>query len=231
MEGKNYAIVVAAGKGQRMGADISKQFIMLVDKPIIVHTLLAFERQPLIEAVVLVVAPCDINYVQRHIMGRYSFAKPITIIGGGAERQHSVYNGLKALPEDAGMVVIHDGVRPLITGEMIETSIHAASMYGAAVVGMPMKDTVKKVDTKHFVLHTPERETLWMVQTPQTFQYKLIKEAHEKANKDGFLGTDDGMLVERLGHSVKMVEGSYHNIKITTQEDLILASELIRRSL
>lgn len=229
MEGKNYAIIVAAGKGERMGANISKQFIMLVDKPIIVHTMLAFERHPLIEAVVLVVASCDINYVQKDIVGRYSFQKPIIIIEGGVERQHSVYNGLRVLPEDAEIVVIHDGVRPLVTGEMIETGIHAAGMYGAAVIGMPMKDTVKKVDAQHFVLHTPEREMLWMVQTPQAFRYKLIKEAHERALKDGFLGTDDGMLVERLGYSVKMVEGSYHNIKITTQEDLVLAGELIKR--
>lgn len=229
MKGKNYAIIVAAGQGKRMGTDISKQYLMLGDKPVIVHTLQVFDEQPIIEALVLVVAPSDVERVRKSIIKKYEFKKPIQVVEGGRERQQSVYNGLKALMrfEDVEIVVIHDGVRPLVTGRMIQDSICAADRYGAAVVGVPVKDTIKKVDNEQFVVCTPERSQLWLVQTPQTFKYHLIWEAHEKALRDGFCGTDDAALVERMGHPVKMVMGSYCNIKITTQEDLILVRQFM----
>lgn len=229
MKGRNYAIIVAAGQGKRMGTGVSKQYLMLGDKPVVVHTLQAFDEQPVIEAMVLVVAPSDVEHVEREIVRKYGFKKPVLVVEGGQERQQSVYNGLKALVRfgDVEIVVIHDGVRPLVTGQMIQDSICAADRYGAAVVGVPVKDTIKKVDNEQFVMCTPERSELWLVQTPQTFKYHLIWEAHEKALQDGFCGTDDAILVERLGHPVKMVMGSYCNIKITTREDLILAREFI----
>ncbi len=212
-----------------MGTDVCKQYLMLGDKPVVVHTLQAFDDQPLIEAMVLVVGPCDIEHVKDSIVRRYEFKKPVMMVEGGRERQQSVYNGLKALMRfgDVEIAVIHDGVRPFVTGQMIRDSICAAERYGAAVVGVPVKDTIKKVDNEQFVVCTPERSRLWLVQTPQAFKYHLIWEAHEKALQDGFCGTDDAMLVERLGHPVKMVMGSYCNIKITTREDLILANEFM----
>ncbi|MBM7582885.1 2-C-methyl-D-erythritol 4-phosphate cytidylyltransferase [Caldicoprobacter guelmensis] len=233
MDKKNYAIVVAAGQGKRMGTDVSKQYLMLGDKPVVVHVIEAFDEHPSIEAVVLVVAAQDIEYVERGIVRKYGFKKHILVVGGGQERQQSVYNGLKALMkfEDVDIVVIHDGVRPFVTGQMIQDSIHAAGKYGAAVMGVPVKDTIKKVDGEQFVVCTPKRDELWLVQTPQAFKYHLIWEAHEKALQDGFYGTDDAMLVERLGHPVKMVMGNYGNIKITTREDLILAREFLRGGL
>lgn len=229
MKGRNYAIIVAAGQGKRMGTGVSKQYLMLGDKPVVVHALQAFDEQPVIEAMVLVVAPSDVEHVKNGIVRKYEFKKPVLVVEGGQERQQSVYNGLKALVRfgDVEIVVIHDGVRPLVTGQMIQDSICAADRYGAAVVGVPVKDTIKKVDGQQFVVCTPERSELWLVQTPQAFKYHLIWEAHEKALQDGFCGTDDAMLVERLGHPVKMVMGSYCNIKITTREDLILAREFI----
>jgi len=171
-----------------------------------------------------------VAYVKKDVVERYGYKKTVLVVEGGQERQHSVYNGLKAVEMfgDVDIVVIHDGVRPLVTGQMIRDSIYAAGMYGAAVVGVPVKDTVKKVDDQQFVVCTPERKELWLVQTPQAFRYQLIKEAYDRAIQDEFLGTDDAMLVERLGHPVKMVRGDYCNIKITTREDLILAQEFIK---
>lgn len=229
MKGRNYAIVVAAGQGKRMGTDVSKQYLLLDDKPVVVHALRAFDEQPAIEAIVLVVAPSDVKRVKDSIVSEYEFKKPVLVVEGGQERQQSVYNGLKALGEfgDVDIVVIHDGVRPFVTEQMIRDSILAADRYGAAVVGVPVKDTIKKVDDEQFVICTPKRSQLWLVQTPQAFKYRLIWEAHEKAVQDGFCGTDDAVLVERLGHPVKMVMGSYCNIKITTREDLILAREFM----
>jgi len=229
MKGKNYAVIVAAGKGKRMAADVSKQYIMLNGKPVVAHTLSVFDEQPDIEEIVLVVGSQDIENVKRDIVEPYVYNKPVVVVAGGVERQNSVYNGLKAIEaHTSDVVVIHDGVRPLVTGQMIRDSIETARTYGAAVVGVPVKDTVKRVDNDGFVVSTLLREELWVVQTPQTFQYGLIREAHEKALRDGFQGTDDAALVERLGCSVKMIKGCYSNIKITTHEDLILAREFMK---
>jgi 2-C-methyl-D-erythritol 4-phosphate cytidylyltransferase len=228
MEGKTYAVVVAAGKGKRMAADVSKQFMMLRDKPIVAHTLSVFDEQPAIDAIVLVVAARDIEYAEKNIVERYKYKKPIAVVEGGMERQKSVYNGLMSIKANTSdIVVIHDGVRPLVTGAMVQDSIDAARAYGAAVVGVPVKDTVKRVNNAGFVMFTPRRDEFWVVQTPQAFKYGLIREAHERAMQDGFQGTDDAVLVERLGHPVKMVKGCYSNIKITTREDLVLVQEFM----
>ena len=229
MKGKVYAVVVAAGQGKRMAADISKQFMMLKNKPIVAHTLSVFDEHPVVEAIVLVAASRDIEYVQKNIVERYAYKKPIAVVEGGMERQRSVYNGLTAVAADASdIVVIHDGVRPLVTGTMIQHSIDAASIYGAAVVGVPVKETLKRVNDDGFVVSTPQREEFWVVQTPQAFKYGLIKEAHERAVQDGFRGTDDAVLVERLGCPVIMVIGCFSNIKITTRDDLILVREFMK---
>jgi len=217
------AIVVSAGKGQRFAEGRKKQFLALAGKPILAHTLDKFETCPLIRSICLVVALEDMDYCLKEIVEEYRFHKISQIVPGGKQRQESVKNGIEALPGDTEIVAIHDGVRPLVTREIIEESIHAAARFQAVVIAIPVKDTIKQVDPKGIVLKTLDRETLWQVQTPQTFQAKVIREAFHRAMEDGFLGTDDASLVERLGVEVHVLPGSYTNIKITTPDDLALA--------
>jgi 2-C-methyl-D-erythritol 4-phosphate cytidylyltransferase len=218
------AIIVSAGKGQRFTEGKKKQYYLLADKPILAYTLDQFETCPLIRSVLLVVGQEDMDFSLKEIVEKYRYRKIAQIIPGGKRRQDSVKNGMDALAKDAEIVVIHDGVRPFVTRAMIEDSIYSAERFGAAVVAMPVKDTIKMAHPDGTVLKTLDRETLWQAQTPQTFQAKLIKEAYYKATEDGFVGTDDASLVERLGVKVHILPGSYTNIKITTPEDLILAN-------
>jgi len=227
-EEKVVAIIVAAGKGKRMGKDLSKQYILLEDKPIIAHTLEKFERSKLVDKVILVVGEDEIEFVKENIINKYLFKKVTNVISGGRERQDSVYRGLLASGEDCGIVLVHDGVRPFIKEEIIEQSIEIAKRVGAVVVAVPVKDTIKRVNKNMQVLETLKREELWSIQTPQTFQYKLLKKAHESAKKLGNIVTDDGMMVELLGSHVEVLEGDYDNIKITTPEDLIMAQMILR---
>ncbi len=226
--GKNYAVILAAGRGIRMGGDLPKQFLPLLGKPVLAHALQAFDGAPSIDGVVLTAEKSNVAYLKEEFLQKYPTTKPVIVIEGGEDRQQSVYNALTIAIRDADIVAIHDGVRPMITIEVIEACIAAAITFGASVAGMPVKDTIKQVSTEGFVLHTPERSTLWQVQTPQTFRYNLILEAHCQAIAKGFRATDDSALVERLGRSVKMVDGGYDNIKITTQEDLLSASLLLQ---
>lgn len=219
------AVILAAGKGSRMGGEIPKQYMDLAGRPVLAHTLAAFDHAPSIDA--LVIAAADAAYVRERILIPYPVNKPVSFVQGGRERQDSVRNAIRYI-KNCEIVVIHDGVRPLITVEVIEQSIAAARLYGACAVGMPCKDTVKEADEKAFSLRTPDRSRMWTIQTPQAFQLGLLKTAHEKAVKDGYLGTDDSSLVERLGHPAKLIEGGYDNIKITTQEDLELAAIYLR---
>jgi 2-C-methyl-D-erythritol 4-phosphate cytidylyltransferase len=193
-----------------------------------VHTLDRFETSPLIRSIVLVVGEEDLDYCLKEIVEKYQVQKITQIIPGGKERQDSVRNGLKALASDTEIVVIHDGVRPFVTREMVEESIRSAKRLGAVVFAMPVKETVKMANTDGIVLKTLERESLWQIQTPQAFQAEIIREAHRRATEDGFVGTDDASLVERLGIRVHILPGSYTNIKITTQEDLLWARLLLR---
>jgi 2-C-methyl-D-erythritol 4-phosphate cytidylyltransferase len=164
------------------------------------------------------------DYCLKEIVERYGYRKVSQIIPGGKRRQESVKNGIDALPEGTEIAVIHDGVRPFVTREMIEDSIRSAERFGAVVMAMPMKETIKMANPDGTILKTLDRETLWQIQTPQTFQANVIREAHQKASEEGFTGTDDASLVERLGMKVHILPGSYTNIKITTPEDLILAN-------
>lgn len=227
MKQKCRAVIVAAGSGRRMGGDIPKQFMELGSSPIIVHTIRKFDRASSIDDIMVIIADEYIDYMERNILGIYEFNKPITLVEGAEERQQSVYNGLKALPEDTDIVVIHDGVRPFIKVGLIEESVAVARDYGAVVVGVPVKDTIKKVCEDGYICETMNRDVLWATQTPQTFKYDLILDAHEQAIKDEFAGTDDSMLVERLGVGVNMIMGSYENIKITTKEDLYIAKAFL----
>ncbi|MGQ9647658.1 MAG: 2-C-methyl-D-erythritol 4-phosphate cytidylyltransferase [Thermodesulfobacteriota bacterium] len=222
------AIIVSAGKGQRFMERKKKQFYLLADRPLLAHTLDQFEACPLIRSVLLVASEEDMDYTLKEIVEKYHYRKIAQIIPGGKRRQDSVKNGLDALAESAEIVMIHDGVRPFVTRAMIEDSIHLAIRFGAVVVAMPVKDTIKMSNPDGTVLRTLDRESLWQTQTPQTFQAKLIREAYAKATQDGFVGTDDASLVERLGGKVHILPGSYTNIKITTPEDLMLAHLLLK---
>ncbi len=228
---KAYAVIVSAGKGLRFmeakpaTADQGKkQFHFLEGKPILAHALDKFETCPLIHSILLVVGQEDMDYCLREIVEKYKFQKISQIVPGGKRRQDSVKNGIDALPKDAEVVAIHDGVRPFVTRAMIEDTLHAAVRVGAVVLAVPMKDTIKMSNPDGTVLKTLDREFLWQIQTPQTFQVNVIKEAYYRAMEDGFVGTDDASLVERLGVKVHILPGSYTNIKITTREDLFLAN-------
>ncbi|MDQ0195999.1 2-C-methyl-D-erythritol 4-phosphate cytidylyltransferase [Paenibacillus wynnii] len=219
-------VIVAAGRGTRMGTAESKQFLLLQDKPIVVHTLEVFQQHELISEIVLVTGEEDIDRCKEWIAD-YKLDKVIAVIAGGTERQYSVYKGLLELRTQ--WVMVHDGVRPFVQPDQIEACYRRAEQVGASVLAVPVKDTIKQVDGAGRVLSTPDRRSLWAIQTPQTFRLSELKAAYELAERDGFVGTDDASLAERAGISVSVVEGSYSNIKITTPEDLDFA-EYTRRS-
>ena len=222
------AVIVSAGKGLRFMEGKKKQFHFLGGKPILAHTLDKFETCPLIRSILLVVGQEDMDYCLKEIIEQYKFQKISQIVPGGKRRQESVKNGIDALPKDADVVAIHDGVRPFVTKAMIEDTIHSAERVGAVVLAMPVKDTIKVSNPDGTVLKTLDRESLWQIQTPQTFRVSVIKEAYYRAAEDGFVGTDDASLVERLGVKVHILPGSYTNIKITTPEDLFLANLFLK---
>lgn len=223
----NTAIILAAGKGTRMNAQLNKQYLFLKGKPIIAHTLSAFERSPLVDEIILVVNKNDIELCNKNVLKKFRFKKVAKIINGGTERQASVLNGLSHINPKTEIVLIHDGARPLVTQQIIERCIYGAKEHGAVSAGVPIKDTVKIMKENRFVRFTPKRKDVWITQTPQGFKVEIIKEAHRFATMENILGTDDAMLVEHMGKEVKMVEGDYENLKITTPEDLITAEAIL----
>jgi 2-C-methyl-D-erythritol 4-phosphate cytidylyltransferase len=223
-----YAIIVAAGKGLRMQDSKRKQFKVLDGKPLLAHTLIAFDCCDPIDRILLVLPEEDIEFCRQEILPAADIQKETELIAGGARRQDSVYNGLAAIKNDHGIVLIHDGVRPFVRQEHLLACIEGAHKQGACILGLPAFDTVKQVNAKKEIVQTRPRDTLWLAQTPQAFQVKLIKKAHASARQDGFSGTDDASLVERLGETVKIIPGSHSNIKITHPEDLQLARALLQ---
>ncbi|MGL4800465.1 MAG: 2-C-methyl-D-erythritol 4-phosphate cytidylyltransferase [Cellulosilyticaceae bacterium] len=221
------AIIVAGGSGKRMGTTTKKQYLHIHNKEIIAHTVEQFEKNAHIEEIIVVTGKEDISYVKELLTTTYGYQKIKKVVEGGAERQHSVYNGLKALSEDMTHVLIHDGARPLITQSVIERTIEVVKEKAACIVAVPVKDTIKQAGVGGLVEATPKRELLWSVQTPQAFTTALILKAHGYAEEHQILGTDDSMLVEAMGSDVYIVEGDYTNIKITTPEDLVIAERLI----
>ncbi len=219
------AIVAAAGLGTRMGTTHPKQFIPIAGKPVLVHTLEALERCAVIDSVCLVVREQEVTRVQRLVSDYLLGGKITAVIPGGEVRQDSVYNGLLAI-DGVEIVVIHDGVRPLVLPESIAATVDAARDGGAATLATKVSETVKAVH-QGFVLRTIDRGPLWMAQTPQAFRYALLREAHERARAAGVVGTDDAMLVERLGHQVRIVPGPVDNLKIATAADLALAEAVL----
>ena len=221
-------LIPAAGMGSRMGAAVNKQYLTLADRPVLAHTLTLFDHHPAIDHICIVSPEEEIDYCRAEVVERFGFTKVRNLIPGGAERQDSVYNGLSACAAaDSDIILIHDGVRPFFPSGCIEEVVTAAERTGACVVGVPVKDTIKEV-AEGLIRSTPDRRRLWQAQTPQAFVFGLIRDAHERARREGFRGTDDASLVERMGHPVAMIEGSYRNIKITTPEDLILAEAFIK---
>ncbi len=221
-------IIAAAGMSNRMGSKINKQFIAVGGKPILAHTIEKFERSRYIDEIILVAKEEEIEYCRKEIVKKYKFKKVTNIIRGGKERQDSVYNGILALNEKSDIVLVHDGARPFVKLENIEDGIKGVEKYGACVIGVPVTDTIKVVGEDNVISNTPRRELLWAAQTPQCFFKEILIKGYEKALSDGYLGTDDSSIVERVGYDVKMIMGSYENIKITTPEDIILAESLIK---
>lgn len=212
-----------------MNTKVSKQLIPLRGKPIIVYTLLAFEEATLVDEVVLVVNKGVMGYYKRNIIERYGIKKVKRIVAGGVTRQESVYNGLQKVSDQTKIVAIHDGARPLVTPELIDRSIQSLGDKSGLVVSIPVQDTIKIVGRDQVIKETPDRRRIWAAQTPQVFPLEVIRKAHEIARADGFVGTDDGSLVERLGLEVSVMLGSKENIKITTPLDLTMAEVIMSR--
>lgn len=228
---KATVLIPAAGMGRRMAANVNKQYLDLAGKPILAHTLALFEQHPAIEYIYPILPAEEIDYCRQQIIEKYAFQKVRKLVPGGAERQDSVYNGLLALQEDGldhpeRIVLVHDGARPLFNADLLPALIAAVAEQGACIVATPVKDTIKEVDAG-VISGTPERKRLWQAQTPQGFRYPLLAEAFSCAAAAGFLGTDDASLVERLGRPVAVLAGDYRNIKVTTPEDLLIASALL----
>lgn len=226
---KVVALVAAAGQGKRMGAQCNKQFLAIGDRPVLAWTLQVFQGCPMLDNIIVIASPGEEEYCRQEIVAKYNFNKVKQVITGGLERQDSIYNGLRALSNGAEIVVIHDGARPLVTLDLIDKSITEARNHGAAIVAVKVKDTIKLGDNQEMVDKTLNRSMLWQVQTPQTFKYSLIMEAYQNALNKGIAGTDDASLVEALGNPVKLINGSYENLKITTPEDLEIAEAILRK--
>ena len=227
------AVILAAGQGKRMHTAVAKQFLELNGRPLITYALSAFQES-MAEDLVLVTGAEQLDYCRKEIVEAFGFTKVKAVVAGGKERYHSVYEGLKALAQLGPMdyVLIHDGARPMVNGEIIRRSIEGARKYGACVAGMPVKDTIKLADAEGFGAGTPDRSRLWQIQTPQTFSFPLIFEAYSRilSRPEGQERiTDDAMVLEAESDCrVKLIEGDYRNIKVTTPEDILIAEALLK---
>ena len=221
------ALVPAAGRGLRMGGAVPKQFLSLGGEPLIVQSLRTLQASPVVDQIVLAVPFADVEYCKDEIVSRYRFTKVAKVVAGGAERQDSVRYALTQIPSDTEIVLIHDAVRPFVTQRMIEEVVAAARKEGAAIIALPMRDTVKQVRTDGTIERTVDRTPLWLAQTPQAFRRNWIESAHKKAHAEGIRATDDAFLVEWLGYSVTVVEGSGENIKVTRPEDLVIGEAIL----
>ncbi|MBR6710137.1 MAG: 2-C-methyl-D-erythritol 4-phosphate cytidylyltransferase [Selenomonadaceae bacterium] len=220
----------AAGKGRRMGARKNKVLLEIGKVPMLVHTMRRFSKSPQVDFLVVVVGAdevADISAMLKLVSG----LKPYRVVAGGSERQYSIANGLKAVPEASDVILVHDAARPFVSLKTIEGVIETARREGGAIAAVPAKNTIKFVDAEGTVVRTPARSELWEVQTPQGFRREILLRAYEQAERDGFLGTDDSGLVERLGVPVKVVESDGRNIKVTTPEDMIVAEAFLKEEL
>lgn len=222
------AIITSAGKGKRMGIATPKHFLHLEGRPVLAYTLDAFEICPDVNQVFVVARLGEEEYCLKEIVDKYGFKKVLKVVIGGKRRQDSVFNAIKELDDDTDIVVVHDGVRPFVPPELISETVKLAMYVDGVVAALPLKDTIKEVNKDGFIKNTPDRELFWCAQTPQTFKKRVLESAFNSAYNDDFFGTDEASFVERIGGKVKIVEGSYENIKITTKEDLLLAEFILR---
>lgn len=221
------AIIAAAGSGKRMGKEINKIFLPLHNIPIIARSAAALSACSEVDDLIIVAAANEIDKI-KEVLIKYQPGKPWRVVAGASERQYSITNALREVSERSQLILVHDAARPLIDPAIVTEVIDAARKYKSAVVAVPVKDTIKVIDSESFVVETPPRQTLWSIQTPQVFDAALLRRAYDKAAQDQYLGTDDASLVERLDEKVKIVPGSYHNIKITSPEDLLIAEAFFR---
>jgi len=224
---RTLAIILAGGAGKRMGTATNKQFLLIDNKPIIVHTLQIFEECRAVDGIYLVVNQKDLPTIQEEILETYHFNKILKLVIGGRLRQDSVRNGLEAIENPCDIVIIHDGARPFVSPSFIDKGIFLMEMFDAVIPALPVKDTIKDVSKDGFVQKTLERDSLWHVQTPQTFKYDLITKAYREGVAKKLYGYDDATFLEHMGKKVKVIEGSPYNIKITTPEDLIIARGML----
>ena len=221
------ALVPAAGRGLRMGGSVPKQFLSLGGEPLVIQSLRALQAAPVVDQIILAVPHADVEYCEHEIVSRQRFTKVTKVVAGGAERQDSVRHALAQIPSDTEIVLIHDAVRPFVTLRMIAEVVAAARKEGAAIIALPMRDTVKQVRMDGMIERTVDRTPLWLAQTPQAFRRDWIETAHRKAHVEGVRATDDASLVEWLGYSVAVVEGSGENIKVTRPEDLVIGEAIL----
>ncbi len=228
------AVILAAGQGKRMNTQVAKQFLILQGKPVLYYSIKAFEESS-VDDIILVTGEGQVDYCREHMVDAYDFRKVSRVIEGGKERYDSVYSALLHIL-DANYVLIHDGARPFISKELIDTIIMNVMKYKACIIGTPVKETIKTVDKEGNITSTPNRRSLWAAQTPQAFDFSTIKKAYDlfdlEEDKKNIGITDDAMVYERyIKGKVKMLLGDYNNIKLTTPEDLVLAEEIIKRIL
>lgn len=222
------AIIVAAGRGNRMNSSINKVFMILGNQPILLYSILTFSACTEIDDIIVVAAPDEVEYVE-NLLEKVIGIKTWQVVAGGCERQYSIANALKSVSQETDLILVHDGARPLVNKQCISRVVQVAREQKAAVSAVAVKDTIKIVDECGIVTGTPDRKALWSIQTPQGFNAELLRQAYDRAQQDGYLGTDDASLVERLGVDVNIVVGSYDNIKVTTPEDLTIAEALIKK--
>jgi len=227
---QTHAIIVSAGRGVRMNRSTPKQYLPLLGRPVLCHTVMAFNQCPEVDKIVLVVPDKDIRYCQEQLLSGLNIDTPVDVLAGGKRRQDSVFNGILSIDDRDGIVVIHDGVRPLIRPEMISHCIKKARITGACILGVPLQDTLKVVNKDSLIQRTVAREGLWAAQTPQAFYYQRIHDAHEAAAKAGFETTDDAALLEWMGLPVSILQSTRENLKITTHEDLLLAEAILAQT-
>ena len=224
----NIAVLAAAGQGRRMGGGSNKAFLPLLSRPMLLRSAQVLSASKKIDAMLIVAAPEEEAEVRR-ILSQDDTLKPWQVVAGGSERQYSIANALKALPGGTDYVAVHDAARPLVLPESVDAVVEAAQRQRAAGLAVPVKDTIKESDAAGCVVATPPRERLWAIQTPQVFEAAMLRQAYAQAAAEGFLGTDDASLVERLGVPVHLVQGQYSNLKVTTPEDLVVAEAILQQ--
>lgn len=222
-------VIAAAGQGSRMGIKTNKQFIMLNQKPVITYSLDFFEKQDAVDEIVVVTSAKELDFCRNEIIARNKYQKISAVLTGGQQRQDSVWSALQYLGQDTDYVAVHDGARPLLSADVLNRLLEAAEDWGAAIPGVPSRDTIKMINKDSFVRQTLDRNVIYSIQTPQVFKFKELYTAYKYAEEEGFYATDDAALFEKYIGQVKVVEGDYDNIKITTPLDLVIAQTLLTR--